>query len=90
VVDLSSGEVQEAGKARTRRKALEQLRDKVFAQPSVEHLRVTHGLAPDVDEMLDLLAPRYSRDEIDIRTIGPVIGTHGGPRVMGITWVNPR
>jgi DegV family protein with EDD domain len=90
VVDLSSGEVQEAGKARTRRKALEQLRDKVFAQPSVEHLCVTHGLAPDVEEMLDLLAPRYSRDEIEIRTIGPVIGTHGGPRVMGITWVNPR
>jgi DegV family protein with EDD domain len=90
VVDLSDGVVEEAGKARTRRKALEQVRDKVFAQPSVEYLSITHGLAPDVEEMLDLLAPRYERSEIQIRTIGPVIGTHGGPRVMGVTWVNPR
>jgi DegV family protein with EDD domain len=90
VVDLSDGVVEEAGKARTRRKALEQLRDKVFAQPAVEHLSITHGFAPEVDEMLDLLAPRYERSEIRIRTIGPVIGTHGGPRVIGVTWVNPR
>jgi DegV family protein with EDD domain len=90
VVDLSNGVVEEAGKARTRRKALEQLRDKVFAQPSVEHLCLTHGFAPDVEEMLALLSPRYTREEIAIRTIGPVIGTHGGPRVMGANWVDPR
>ena len=90
VVDLSSGVVEEAGKARTRRKALEQLRDRVFAQPSVEHLCIAHGLTTDVDEMLDLLAPRYARDDIEVRYIGPVIGAHGGPRVMGVTWVDPR
>lgn len=89
LVDLSSGEVEEAGKARTRRKALEWLRDKVFSQPAVEHLCIAHGMAPDLDDMLALLAPRYPSDQITITTIGPVIGTHGGPRVMGITWVDP-
>lgn len=89
IVDISSGTVEEAGKARTRRKALEVLRDKVVAAGAVEQLSVTHGLAPDVEDMLDLLAPIYPRDEIRVGHIGPVIGTHGGPRVMGLTWLTP-
>ena len=87
ILDISSGKVEEAGKARTRKRALEVLRDKVAEAGTIEHLCVTHGLAPEVDAMLDLLAPVYSRDQIRVGHIGPVIGTHGGPRVMGVTWV---
>jgi DegV family protein with EDD domain len=89
LLDISSGEVEEAGKARTRRKALEWLRDQVLAVPQVEHLTVAHGMAPEVEQMVELLSPRFSRDELSIATIGPTIGTHGGPRVMGLTWVDP-
>jgi DegV family protein with EDD domain len=89
LLDISSGEVAEAGRARTRRKALEWLRDKVFALPAVEHLCVAHGMAPDLEQMLALLAPRYGTDQINVTLIGPTIGTHGGPRVMGLTWVDP-
>ena len=89
IVDISSGTTEEAGKARTRGKALQVLRDKVFAAGDVQHLCITHGLAPEVDQMLDLLAERYPRDEIRVGKIGPVIGAHGGPRVMGVTWVDP-
>jgi DegV family protein with EDD domain len=89
IVDISTGEVEEAGKARTRRRALEVLRDKVVEHGAVEHLCVTHGLAPEVDEMLDLLSAHYDRDQIRVGQIGPVIGTHGGPRVMGVTWLDP-
>jgi DegV family protein with EDD domain len=89
LLDISSGEVAEAGRARTRRKALEWLRDQIFALPEPEHLCIAHGMAPDVDDMLALLAPRYSPDKIRVTTIGPTIGTHGGPRVMGLTWIDP-
>ncbi len=89
LLDISTGEVAEAGRARTRRKALEWLRDKVFAQPKVEHLCLSHGMAPDVEQMLDLLAPRYPADQVRVSLIGPTIGTHGGPRVMGLTWFDP-
>jgi DegV family protein with EDD domain len=89
IVDISTGTTEEAGKARTRGKALQVLRDKVFEKGAIEHLCVTHGLAPDVEQMLDLLAARFPRDQIRIGHIGPVIGTHGGPRVMGVTWVDP-
>jgi DegV family protein with EDD domain len=90
ILDISSGEVEEAGKARTRRKALEALRDKVVEQGTVEHLHITHGFATDVDAMVDLLADHHPRDQIEIGHIGPVIGAHGGPRVMGVTWLDPK
>jgi DegV family protein with EDD domain len=89
LLDISSGEVEEAGKARTRRRALEWLRDQIFALPAVEHLCVAHGMATDLDDMLALLSPRFPADSIRVTTIGPTIGTHGGPRVMGLTWVDP-
>jgi len=89
LIRVSSGVVAEAGRARTRRKALEWVRDRLFERETVEHLHVAHGMAPDVDEMLSLLAPRYAADTIRVTTIGPTIGTHAGPRVMGLTWVDP-
>jgi DegV family protein with EDD domain len=88
LVDISSGAVEEAGRARTRRKALLWLRDTIFEFPRVDDLVIVHGMAPDVDQMVSLLEPRYGPDDIRVATIGPVIGTHAGPRVMGATWIN--
>jgi len=89
IVDISSGTVEEAGKARTRRRALEAVRDRVVEAGAIEHLCVTHGFAPDLDDMLRLLAEHHPLESIRVGHIGPVIGTHGGPRVMGVTWVDP-
>lgn len=89
ILDISSGTVDQAGKARTRRRALEALRDKVNEAGQIEHLCVTHGFATDLDEMLSLLAPNHDLDKIRVGYIGPVIGTHGGPGVMGVTWLDP-
>jgi DegV family protein with EDD domain len=89
IVDISDGTVKEAGKVRTRRKALVWLRDRVFELPDIEELALCSGKADDVDELLDLMAPRYSRDQIKVWTIGPVIGTHGGPGIVGFAWHDP-
>ena len=37
----------------------------------------------------NLIVNRYSRDQLSVWTIGPVIGAHGGPRVLGLSWQNP-
>ncbi|MEO7556825.1 MAG: DegV family protein [Acidimicrobiales bacterium] len=91
LVDISSGKVEEAGKARTRKKALHWLAERVLERPAVEQLCVCHGNAPqaEIDDLLDLLEARYPRDGIRIGVIGAVIGTHGGPRIMGVTWQEP-
>jgi DegV family protein with EDD domain len=85
-VDLSSGSVEEAGRQRTRKKALAWLRDKVAADAPVESLTVIHGQCEDLPEFLDMLAAVVDRSSISVSTLGAVIGTHGGPRVMGVCY----
>jgi DegV family protein with EDD domain len=89
IIDITGGKVEQESKQRTRSKSLRYLADKVREHPAVENLAVMHGAAPDVDEMLDLLAPIYPRDQIVVGDLGAVIGAHGGPRTMGITFQLP-
>jgi DegV family protein with EDD domain len=87
LLDISTGVVEEAGKPRTRSKALKALADKATQYPKVENLALMHGGAEDeLDKMLELLAGAAPRDQVHIGEIGATIGTHGGPRVMGITF----
>ena len=88
ILDISSGKVEEAGKARTRKKALEVLRDKV-ADAGADRARER---APRLrSRPRGACWPCSTRSSPATRSasgvIGPVIGTHGGPRVMGVTWV---
>ena len=86
LLDLSSGEVEEAGRQRTRRKALVWLKETLESALPVENLAVMHGEAPDIDPFIEMLEPIVDVDSIRIEKIGAVIGTHGGPRVMGLAY----
>jgi DegV family protein with EDD domain len=88
-IELHKGVVEEAGKPRTRGKALQWLADRLLEEPSVEKLCVVHGEAPDIDEFLRLISSKYGPDDYTVGFIGPVIGAHGGPRVMGVTYQVP-
>ena len=59
----------------------------MYAEDDVRHLTVAHGEAPDIDDFLDLIADRYPRDQVKMGSIGAEIGTHGGPRIIGICYV---
>lgn len=85
LIELKGGVVEEAGKVRTRSKALLELAARVSETP-VEHLAVLHANAPDLEELLALLEPIFPRDEIITGVIGPVIGTHAGPRAIGVSF----
>jgi fatty acid kinase fatty acid binding subunit len=89
IITVVDGAVAEAGKARTRRKAVQWLADKVLAEPAVENLAVMHGQAPDVDELVELLAARHPAEQLRIGVIGATIGVHAGPRVLGVTYQVP-
>jgi DegV family protein with EDD domain len=85
VIGIKDGAVEPAGKVRTRSKALKLLAAKA-SEGKIEHLAVLHGNAPDLDELLTLLEPVFPRDDIITGVVGPVIGTHAGPRVIGVTF----
>lgn len=90
IIELSSGTVEPESKQRTRSKSLRYLVEKVRQFPKVEDLAVMHGDAPDVDELVDLLGAVYPREDIIVTQIGAVIGTHGGPRIIGVTFHVPK
>lgn len=87
IIDISTGKVEEASKQRTRKRSQQWLYDKLLAEGEISHLRVLHGEAPDIDEFVSLIAPTFAPGSYEVGKIGAVIGTHGGPRVLGITYV---
>ncbi|MEY2475547.1 MAG: fatty acid kinase fatty acid binding subunit [Actinomycetota bacterium] len=90
VIELRDGVVEAESKQRTRSKSLRYLVEKVKEHGKVENLVVMHGEAPDLEEFLDLVSAVYPRDDLIVGDIGAVIGTHGGPRVMGVVFHVPR
>lgn len=88
IIEIRDGIVIEAGKVRTRSKSLQHLADKLRAATNPTGVFVFHAQAPDIEEFLDLLGAITPRDEIEVGNIGPVIGTHGGPRTIGFGWVD--
>jgi DegV family protein with EDD domain len=90
IIDISSGAVEEAGKQRTRKKSLAWLRDKLADFDTVENLAIMHGEAPDIDQFITLLSEVTDISNVRIEKIGPVVGTHGGPRVVGYAFQVPE
>ena len=87
LIKLQDGEVAEAGRQRTRRKALAWLCDTLRADGPVEKLAVMHGEAADLDSFLEMLEPVVDPEAVRVEKIGPVVGAHAGPGVMGITYL---
>ena len=79
-IDLSTGAVEEAGRQRTRKKALTWLASELPS--NAKNVSIGHGLAPDIDKFVEMVDVEVDR----VSLIGPVVGTHGGPRVVGLSY----
>jgi DegV family protein with EDD domain len=88
-VELIDGLVEPESRQRTRGKSMRHLADKVREAGQVEHLTLMSADAPDAGELLDMLAEFAPRDQILLSTIGAVIGTHSGPRALGVAFQLP-
>ena len=86
VIEVSDGRVDSAGKVRTRSKALQFLVDHI-PTGNLETISILHAGAPDLDEFLAMLRPGLPEANVVVGTIGPVIGVHTGPRVLGVAWI---
>ena len=86
VITVIDGAVEQAGKVRTRSKALRFIADRIPAGKA-ESIAVLHANAPDIDEFLSDLQPLVGDAEVVVGIVGPVVGVHTGPRVIGIAWI---
>ncbi len=86
---LRDGVVAEAGRARTRAKALAACAERARAAAPLARLALIQGAcAPeDVAAMRALVADIALAHPMLEAEIGPVVGTHAGPGIIGLTWL---
>ena len=85
IILLKEGEVQPLEQIRTRNKALQRMAEIVKKQGKLDRLAILHG--DDIDgasELANMLASVFPLKDMYISYIGPVVGTHTGPRALGI------
>ncbi len=84
---LKDGVVAEAGRQRTRAKALQAIVDVAKSHAPLRRLALVHGDASDIKTAQDLVAQIPSEFELVVTDMGPVVGTHGGPGIVALCWI---
>lgn len=86
IIEVVDGVVEQAGKQRTRSKALALLVERVRPYAGrMDQLAVLHADCSDVDHFVEMLSPLHD-GEIVVGEIGPVIGTHAGRGTIGVAY----
>lgn len=85
ILSVRDGEVGPVERVRTMNGAVRRLVELVGAEGPLERLGVVHADSPAyAAEVEDLLHARFPEVSVDRGELGPVVGTHGGPGVIGV------
>ena len=85
ILSVRDGEVAPVERVRTMNGALRRLVELVVGLGPVERLGVIDGDAPaNAEEVVRQLRARYPEVTLERGELGPVVGTHGGPGVVGV------
>jgi DegV family protein with EDD domain len=87
LVELKNGVVAEAGRQRTRAKALAAVANVARSHAPLRRLALIQGACTDVAALEALVSDIASEHPLIVTDIGPVVGAHGGPRIIGLTWI---
>ena len=87
LLELKDGVVAEAGRQRTRAKALAAIADVARSHAPLRRLALIHGASSEVKSLEALVDDVATEFELIVTDIGPVVGTHGGPGIIGLCWV---
>lgn len=85
LLSIKDGEVHPEERVRTRRHALDRIFQLATSYPSIEQIGVAYSTnAEEADAMKRRLEGAIEGAKVPVMRLGPVIGVHGGPGVLGI------
>jgi DegV family protein with EDD domain len=88
IIHIADGEIQPLERVRTRGKAIERLVELATADPDLPRLFVAAaGDDASAEALAARLRPLLPRTEIIVGQLGPVVGAHAGPGLLGICTV---
>jgi DegV family protein with EDD domain len=93
ILNVDDGKLGLHGMARSYQRGLQKLRQQVLQLAPVERLAVAHIRCPELaDKTARILSQRldFPLEEIRIVEAGPLLSTHGGPKVVGVVAVQER
>jgi DegV family protein with EDD domain len=91
ILSVRDGEVAPVERVRTMNGALRRLVELVGAEGPLERLGVVHADSPaNAAEVENQLHARYPDLTVDRGELGPVVGTHGGPGLIGVGFLLAR
>lgn len=91
ILHMKEGRAVPMEKVRTKSKAMQRMVELTESFGPLDALAVVHGAAPDeAAKLIEMLAPIYPREQILVSHIGSVLGSHVGPRAVGVCCVLRR
>lgn len=85
ILTIKDGVIEGVARPRSRTKAMDFLYDFVASYAHIEEMVIEDANTPDdVETLLDRLSSIFPRERIYRMKVSPVIGTHVGPRVLGL------
>lgn len=87
LLELKDGVVAEAGRQRTKVRALAAIADVATSHEPLRRLALVHGDSPEVQHLETLVANVATEFPIIVTDMGPVVGTHGGPGIIALCWI---
>jgi DegV family protein with EDD domain len=85
---VADREIKPVERVRTRSRAIPRMVDYFRSDLPVEHVAVMHAQAPDEAEALAAsLRTDLPGQDVAIGKIGCVLGTHTGPKALGIVYI---
>jgi DegV family protein with EDD domain len=87
VVKMFLGQVTDAGRARTRHRAIDRLVELTRALGPLERLAILHTYAPELEVLTERLADLCAPEHLLTVAATTVIGAHVGPRGLGVAAV---
>jgi DegV family protein with EDD domain len=87
LIELSNGVVAEAGRQRTRAKALAAIAAVARTHTPLRRMAIVHGDSNGRQALEALVADIPIEFPLIIADMGPTVGTHGGPGIIGVAWL---
>ena len=87
ILVLKDGLVDEAGRQRTRTKAIAHCAAAAQSASPLRRIALVHGNAPDVDAAAAALADVKTEYPLIVADMGSTVGTHGGPGILAVCWI---
>ena len=85
---MVDGEIKSIDRVRTRSRAIPRMVEFFEKDLAAEHVGVVHAQAPDeAEQIADDLRRRLPGMEVPVGQIGCVLGTHVGPKALGLVYI---